>query len=230
MFMSNAIAEKPTAKVQRKNVVGQISALREQMDDLNDYIDLLEARTRNKGKRTFTTQEVREQLGLTEDKKNTAKNSQDFKVVRPEEAIAFDPVEFQFAFAYATEVSHSPATILNNPKDVKIHLKTEGKTKHFTFTDIPMNRLGFAMVQRFKNNSLKFSSFMWRWFAFIELIQSNMLGEEFRKKASSKGEPDMIHSSVIELAGSFPLTTSGKFNHSAFLKELRKKISQDEAT
>jgi cell division protein FtsB len=64
MFMSNAIAEKPTAKVQRKNVISQISSLREQMDDLNDYLDLLEARARNKGKRTFTTDEVRKQLGL----------------------------------------------------------------------------------------------------------------------------------------------------------------------
>ena len=155
MFMSNAIAEKPTAKAQRKNVISQISALREQMDDLNDYIDLLEARTRNKGKRTFTTQEVREQLGLTEGKKNATKNSHDFKVVRPEEAIAFDPVEFQFAFSL-TEVSHAPATILNNPKDVKIHLKTEEKTKHFTFTDIPMNRLGFAMVHVSKIIRLNF--------------------------------------------------------------------------
>jgi cell division protein FtsB len=65
MFMSNAIAEKPTAKVQRKNVISQISSLREQMEDLNDYLDLLEARARNKGKKTFTTDEVRKQLGLT---------------------------------------------------------------------------------------------------------------------------------------------------------------------
>ena len=64
MFMSNAIAERPTAKFQRKNVINQISSLREQMDDLNDYLDLLEARARNKGKRTFTTDEVRKQLGL----------------------------------------------------------------------------------------------------------------------------------------------------------------------
>jgi len=63
--MSNAIAEKPTAKVQRKNVISQISSLREQMEDLNDYLDLLEARARNKGKKTFTTDEVRKQLGLT---------------------------------------------------------------------------------------------------------------------------------------------------------------------
>jgi hypothetical protein len=62
--MSNAILERPTAKVQRKNVISQISALREQMADLNDYLDLLEARARNKGKKTFTADEVRKQLGL----------------------------------------------------------------------------------------------------------------------------------------------------------------------
>lgn len=64
MFMSNAIAEKPVAKNPRKNVINQISVLRGQMEDLNDYLDLLEARARNKGKRTFTTEEVRKQLGL----------------------------------------------------------------------------------------------------------------------------------------------------------------------
>jgi hypothetical protein len=227
--MSSAIAEKPSAKIQRKNVISQISSLPEQIDDLNDYIDLLEVRARNKGKRTFTTEEVRRQLGLTESVKTAKYNSPDFKVVKPEEAITFDPVEFQFAFSYATEVSHGPATMLNDPKDAKISIKIGQKTKHFTFTDIPMNRLGLAMTQRFKNDSLKFSSFMWRWFAFIELVHSDVLGEEFRKKAKSKNEPDMIHPYVIELAGSFPLTTSGKFKHSPFLKELKKKISQDKA-
>jgi hypothetical protein len=64
MYMSNAIAEKPSAKSSRKNVINQISALREQMEDLNDYLDLLEARARNKGKRIYTTDEVRKQLGL----------------------------------------------------------------------------------------------------------------------------------------------------------------------
>ena len=62
--MSNAIAEKPVARNPRKNVISQISVLREQMEDLNDYLDLLEARARNKGKRTFTTEAVRKQLGL----------------------------------------------------------------------------------------------------------------------------------------------------------------------
>jgi len=65
MFMSNAIVEKPSAKNSRKNVISQISALREQMEDLNDYLDLLEARARNQGKRTYTMDEARKRLGLT---------------------------------------------------------------------------------------------------------------------------------------------------------------------
>ena len=51
-------------KRRRQTVLKQISSLREQMEDLNDYLDLLEARARNKGKPTFTTDEVRRQLGL----------------------------------------------------------------------------------------------------------------------------------------------------------------------
>ena len=51
-------------KTQTGKVISQISSLREQMNDLNDCLGLLEARARNKGKRTFTTDEVRKQLGL----------------------------------------------------------------------------------------------------------------------------------------------------------------------
>ena len=64
MFVISAVAEKSAVKNQRKNVLNQISSLREQVEDLHDYLDLLEARARNKGKRTFTTEEVRKQLGL----------------------------------------------------------------------------------------------------------------------------------------------------------------------
>ena len=51
-------------KRRQQIVLKQIGSLREQMEDLNDYLDLLEARARNKGKPTFTTDEVRKQLGL----------------------------------------------------------------------------------------------------------------------------------------------------------------------
>lgn len=38
--------------------------LRERWEDMRDYLDLLEARARNKGKRIHSTDEVRKQLGL----------------------------------------------------------------------------------------------------------------------------------------------------------------------
>jgi cell division protein FtsB len=62
--MISAPPQKPVLKRQQKTVLKQISSLREQMEDLNDYLDLLEARARNKGKPTFTTDEIRKQLGL----------------------------------------------------------------------------------------------------------------------------------------------------------------------
>ena len=63
--MISAPPQKPVLKRQQKSVLKQINSLRQQMEDLNDYLDLLEARARNKGKPTFTTEEVRKQLGLT---------------------------------------------------------------------------------------------------------------------------------------------------------------------
>lgn len=50
-------------KAQRKNAISQISSLREQVEDLHDYLDVLEARAQNKGKRTYSTDDVRKQLG-----------------------------------------------------------------------------------------------------------------------------------------------------------------------
>ena len=62
--MISAPQQKPVLKRRQKIVLKQISSLREQMVDLNDYLDLLEARARNQGKRTYSTEEVRKQLRL----------------------------------------------------------------------------------------------------------------------------------------------------------------------
>ena len=62
--MISVLTQKPAMKRQQKTALKQIGSLREQMEDLNDYLDLLEARTRNKGKPTFSTEQVRKQLGL----------------------------------------------------------------------------------------------------------------------------------------------------------------------
>ena len=56
--------EKPTFRTQQKNVLKEISRLREQLEDLTDYLDLLDARARNQGKPRLAMDAVRKQLGL----------------------------------------------------------------------------------------------------------------------------------------------------------------------
>ncbi|HMC24449.1 MAG TPA: hypothetical protein VKH14_03155 [Candidatus Udaeobacter sp.] len=57
--------KKTTFAKQKRRIVKEISRLREEVEDLMDYLDLLEARAKNKGKRTYTTDEVRSELGLS---------------------------------------------------------------------------------------------------------------------------------------------------------------------
>jgi len=42
----------------------QLSRLREEMDDLSDYLDLLDARARNADRPRYTTAQIRKKLGL----------------------------------------------------------------------------------------------------------------------------------------------------------------------
>jgi cell division protein FtsB len=56
--------KKPTFAAKKRRIVKQICRLREEVEDLMDYLDLLEARAKNEGKRTYSTEEVRAQLGL----------------------------------------------------------------------------------------------------------------------------------------------------------------------
>jgi hypothetical protein len=57
---------RPTAKFQKQQtqVLRQIRKMREEMGDLQDYLDLLEARAVNEGKGTYSTDEVKAKLGI----------------------------------------------------------------------------------------------------------------------------------------------------------------------
>ena len=45
-------------------VIKRIAELREELEDLVDYLDLLEARAQNFGKRRYSTEQVKKMLGL----------------------------------------------------------------------------------------------------------------------------------------------------------------------
>jgi hypothetical protein len=60
----NKVPTKPkTPAIGRKLVQAQISKLREQMEDMQDYLTLLDARARNEGKPTLSLAEMKRKVG-----------------------------------------------------------------------------------------------------------------------------------------------------------------------
>lgn len=63
--MSSAVVNKPRFKREQKYVTERIAELREELADLIDYLDLLEARALNFGKERYSTEQVKKMLKLT---------------------------------------------------------------------------------------------------------------------------------------------------------------------
>jgi hypothetical protein len=62
--MSSAVVNKNRFRKEQKYVVERIAELREELEDLVDYLDLLEARARNFGKKRYNTEQVKKMLGM----------------------------------------------------------------------------------------------------------------------------------------------------------------------
>jgi cell division protein FtsB len=55
---------KPSFKREQKYVTKRIAELRDELENLIDYLDLLEARARNFGKKRYSTEQVKKMLGI----------------------------------------------------------------------------------------------------------------------------------------------------------------------
>ena len=62
--MSSAVVNKSRFRREQKYLVDRIAELRQELEDLVDYLDLLEARAQNFGKRRHTTEQVKKMLNL----------------------------------------------------------------------------------------------------------------------------------------------------------------------
>ena len=62
--MSSSVVNKNRFKQEQKYVVERIAELRQELEDITDYLDLLEARAKNFGKRRYSPEQVKKMLGL----------------------------------------------------------------------------------------------------------------------------------------------------------------------
>jgi len=62
--MSSAVVNKTRFRQEQKYVIERIAELREELEDLIDYLDLLEARAQNLDKPRYSTAQVKKMLRL----------------------------------------------------------------------------------------------------------------------------------------------------------------------
>ena len=62
--MSSAVVNKTSFKREQKYVTERIAELRQELENLIDYLDLLEARAKNFGKKRYSTEQVKKILNL----------------------------------------------------------------------------------------------------------------------------------------------------------------------
>ena len=62
MFMTRALEKTVVRSIRQKRE--QIATLREELEDLNDYLDVTEARVRDEGKARLTHAEVKKRYGV----------------------------------------------------------------------------------------------------------------------------------------------------------------------
>lgn len=62
--MNNRAAREKSIRREQKYIIETIAELRQELEGLIDYLDLLEARAQNFGKRRFSTEQVKKMLGL----------------------------------------------------------------------------------------------------------------------------------------------------------------------
>ncbi len=62
MFMTKTVQQTVVRSISRKRE--QIATLRDEPEDLNDYLDLVEARVRDEGRPRLTHAEVKKRYGL----------------------------------------------------------------------------------------------------------------------------------------------------------------------
>ena len=140
----------------------------------------------------------------------------------PGDALALDPVEFQFTLLYALEMARSPSLLCNPSECVFKYRGADNKVHQARLINDPENRFGMAVVARYRNDLKAAWSFMSRWYALCDLVRSRVLDGRYFRRAEKGGEGDWLDDAAVILAASFPLDRRGEFGPQAFLSALRK--------
>lgn len=128
-------------------------------------------------------------------------------MISPDQAIAFDAVEFFMSMSVANEQARKAAPLS------RAELQSSGTT------DSKMASFGIAVADRYGNDRIKFESFMLRWKAWSAYLMTNELSRLY-----PHCEPERLIRCSIECAADCQLTKDGQLERRIFLAKLADRL------
>jgi hypothetical protein len=135
----------------------------------------------------------------------------------PHQAIEFELDDFSYHIELAMAAG-SMRTPVRNPELNHVIIEDDDEVIDLSFRDHPMIRAVFAVKDSMKD-SQRFSSFLWRFWALMELVNDQRLRPWCQPTADGSGTI-MMHTAVIDVGRRLRLSKRGSFNVIAFVKLL----------
>jgi hypothetical protein len=134
-------------------------------------------------------------------------------VPSPEEVEPIEAREFMDAYVFAMTVSRGNVPDqIRNPREHKFRVED----RVVALNDIPMNRFGLALAQKFDGRDATFRSFMWRFWALLEMLESPLLSDFVRTR---EGVLE-AHPAILFVAAQMRLNAKLQFDEQAFVSEV----------
>lgn len=143
-------------------------------------------------------------------------NNSPLHYVRPQNAVAFEFDEFSYHFDLAMAAGALRMPVANPQQTGFVLVDEDGSEEAYRFGDHPMNRAAFAVKQSF-NDALKFMSFMWRFWALMDLLRDDGLPPWCQPSTETEGAI-IIPSEILDVARRMRMNKRGAFNAPRFRK------------
>lgn len=133
---------------------------------------------------------------------------------RPGTIPPVDPTQFTFALRLASAAG-SYRMPMDSPSKAGLEVETPDGVMSIGFTDVPLNRMAFAIREHCGTDQKLFLSVMWRWFALMGVSDSPRMKKWVQTVPDDPGTQE-VNEALFTAAATMPLNAKGGFDRKTF--------------
>lgn len=167
----------------------------------------------------------REPVRLTDQQPCGARAMDQNRIIRPNDAVPVSVDDFLFAMQVGMAAGSFRMPMVS-PTEYGFTIETADDQSHrLQLADHPLNRFGLAVREHFAGDHALFKSFMWRWFALLNVLELQDCKPYIQREPNASFK--LIHSSVLTVAATEPLQDDGEFDHQQFFARVAEAYAAD---